>query len=233
MSLKITEYKVLADVKEDLTLLFFSDTHNCQNESLLKILRQEKADAVLCGGDIIHNHLMYKNGFEFLSESAKLLPTFCSLGNHEWGYLGELRSDIIKTGVTLLDNEFVSFKGINIGGLTSAYFRMAEGMVPDTDFLTSFSQLDGYKLLLCHHPEYYPKYIKDLPIDLILSGHAHGGQWRLFGRGAYAPGQGILPKYTSGIYDGRLIVSRGIGNVYPVPKINNPPEVLKIKIQKA
>ena len=162
-----------------------------------------------------------------------LLPAFYSLGNHEWGYLGELRSDIIKTGVTLLDNEFVSFKGINIGGLTSAYFRMAEGMVPDTDFLTSFSQLDGYKLLLCHHPEYYPKYIKDLPIDLILSGHAHGGQWRLFGRGAYAPGQGILPKYTSGIYDGRLIVSRGIGNVYPVPKINNPPEVLKIKIQKA
>ena len=55
MSLKITEYEVLADVKEDLTLLFFSDTHNCQNESLLKILRQEKADAVLCGGDILHN----------------------------------------------------------------------------------------------------------------------------------------------------------------------------------
>ena len=85
-------------------------------------------------------------------------------------------------------------------------------------------------MLLCHHPEYYPKYIKDLPVDLTLSGHAHGGQWRLFGRGAYAPGQGIFPKYTAGVYENRLLVSRGLGNLYIVPKINNPPEILKIKI---
>jgi len=233
MALKLTHYELSARIEKDLKFLFFSDLHNHPNEPLLKMISKTDAEAVLVGGDFIHNALMNERGFAFLSESAKMLPTFCSIGNHEWGYFGDLRQRILKTGAKILDNDFVPFEGINIGGLTSGYFSMSDNITPDVDFLTKFSQLKGFKLLLCHHPEYYPKYIKDLPIDLILSGHAHGGQWRLFGRGAYAPGQGILPKYTSGIYDGRLIVSRGIGNVYPVPKINNPPEVLEIKIQKA
>ena len=132
-----------------------------------------------------------------------------------------------------MDNDFVSFKGISIGGLTSGRFYPENQNQPNVDFLTEFSQLKGFKLLLCHHPEYYPKYIKDLPIDLIFSGHAHGGQWRFFGMGIYAPGQGIFPKYTSGVYEKRLVVSRGLGNLYIVPKINNPPEILKIKISNS
>ena len=75
-------------------------------------------------------------------------------------------------------------------------------------------------------------FIKNSGFDLILSGHAHGGQWRLFGRGAYAPGQGVFPKYTKGIYDGRFIVTSGVGNVYLVPKINNPPEVCVINLEE-
>ena len=89
---------------------------------------------------------------------------------------------------------------------------------------------DGYKILLSHHPEYYEPYIKELPIDLVLSGHAHGGQCRIFGQGLIAPGQGFFPKYTSGIYDERLIVSRGIGNQFIVPRVNNPREIIVIKI---
>jgi hypothetical protein len=79
--------------------------------------------------------------------------------------------------------------------------------------------------------EYYPKYFKDMPLDLIVSGHAHGGQWRFFGRGVYAPGQGILPKYTSGLHDGRFIVCRGLGNPHLVPRINNKPEIIEIDIK--
>lgn len=231
MSLKLTEYTVTADTQKELSFLFFADLHNHPNEPLLRAVKGIKADAVLVGGDFIHNNFFYERGFEFLTEASKMLPVFCSIGNHEWGYLGDLRKRILNTGATLLDNDFIHFKGINIGGLTSGYFNLKNGGNPNTDFITEFSQLEGLKLLLCHHPEYYPKYIKDLPIDLILSGHAHGGQWQFFGRGAYAPGQGILPKYTGGVYDSRLIVSRGIGNVYLVPKINNPPEILKINIK--
>ena len=86
------------------------------------------------------------------------------------------------------------------------------------------------KVLICHHPEYYPKYLKDMPIDIIVSGHAHGGQWRFFGRGVFAPGQGLFPKYTSGVYDGRLVVSRGLKKTIIPPRIFNPREVVIIDV---
>lgn len=96
---------------------------------------------------------------------------------------------------------------------------------PQITWLKSFCQQTRYKILLCHHPEYYPKYLADLPIDLVLSGHAHGGQWRFFRQGIFAPGQGWFPRLTSGIYD-RLVVSRGLANTAPFPRIFNPKELV-------
>ena len=101
---------------------------------------------------------------------------------------------------------------------------------PDLRWLERFSAFQGFKLLLCHHPEYYPVYIKPLDIDIILSGHAHGGQWRLFGRGVFAPGQGLFPALTSGVYDNRLVVSRGLANTAGVPRIFNPTELVIVKL---
>ena len=233
MKLSINEYIFSAKEKMNVSFAFVSDLHNCPNGPILDAISSMDVDAILVGGDFIHNNFICEQGFEFLSAASKMLPTFCSLGNHEMRYLGDLRKRISKTGTILLDNDFVSFKGISIGGLTSGRFYPENQNQPNVDFLTEFSQLSGFKLLLCHHPEYYPKYIKDLPIDLTLSGHAHGGQWRFFGMGIYAPGQGIFPKYTSGVYEKRLVVSRGLGNLYLVPKINNPPEILKIKISNS
>ena len=70
-------------------------------------------------------------------------------------------------------------------------------------------------------------------VDLIISGHAHGGQWRVFGRGIFAPGQGLFPKYTSGLHEGRLIISRGTSNTGGViPRIGNPCEVVCITINE-
>ena len=64
--------------------------------------------------------------------------------------------------------------------------------------------------------------------DLVLCGHAHGGQWRIFGRGVYAPDQPLFPKYTSGVLENRCVISRGIGNHTHSPRIFNAPEVLMI-----
>jgi predicted MPP superfamily phosphohydrolase len=100
--------------------------------------------------------------------------------------------------------------------------------MPDLEFLEAFSRLSEPKVLLCHHPEYYEPYVKNLPIELTLSGHAHGGQWRFFGRGVYAPGQGLFPKYTSGIHDGRFIISRGLKRTLIPPRIFNPTEIVII-----
>ncbi|MBQ3816071.1 MAG: metallophosphoesterase, partial [Clostridia bacterium] len=60
--------------------------------------------------------------------------------------------------------------------------------------------MPGFHILLCHHPEYWEPLVHGRRIELTVSGHAHGGQWRIFGRGVYAPGQGLFPRYTSGLY---------------------------------
>lgn len=190
----------------------------------------------------------------FLTACASIAPTYVSLGNHEWMISDEDIEKVQETGVVMLDNSWVEERGLVIGGLTSAiisnYREFRQGkkerypyrsrhshpafLMPDASWLTEFEQQEGYKILLCHHPEYWSlrePFIINRNIDLVLSGHAHGGQVRLFGHGLYAPGQGLFPKFTSGVYDRRLIVSRGLANTaHPVPRIFNPTEVVYIEL---
>ncbi|MBR3639241.1 MAG: serine/threonine protein phosphatase, partial [Clostridia bacterium] len=176
--------------------------------------------AVLVCGDFVHNEKTKNSGLRFLREAAGLFPTFASLGNHE-NKANVTRADVEKTGAVMLDDSFAPFGEILIGGLTP------RNDDPDVAFLDRFAREEGFRVLLSHYPQYYDKYVKNAAIDLTLSGHAHGGQWRFFGRGVLAPGQGLFPKYTSGFYDGgRFFVGRGIGNRTPAPRINNPPEVV-------
>ncbi|MBQ9745879.1 MAG: metallophosphoesterase [Clostridia bacterium] len=233
----ITEYKIKADIEKAMTFAFLSDLHDRPNGPLIKAICKSRADAVLVGGDFIHNDELYERGFEFLRLSAKILPTFCCIGNHERKYKGDLIARINETGVILLDNRAMRYEGITIGGLTTGYMaqdrqsHFEQTPPPNLDFLAEFSRLRGFKILLSHHPEYYPRYIKDLPIDLTLSGHAHGGQWCFFGRGVYSPGQGLFPKYTHGMHDGKFIISRGLSIQNPIPRINNKPEIIIIKLE--
>ena len=136
---------------------------------------------------------------------------------------------IKESGVNLLLDEYVIYDGIAFGGLASGLVR--DNGEPDVEFLHRFANLQEPKVLICHHPEYYTKYIKKLSIDLIVSGHAHGGQWRFFGRGVFAPGQGLFPKYTSGVYDDRLVVSKGLKKTTIPPRIFNKPEVVIIDVK--
>lgn len=231
-TIEITEYSKYAPVSEYLKLVFLSDLHDYPNEPILDKISKINPDAVLVGGDFIHNHEKRDRGYEFLRAASSFAPTFCTVGNHERCYESKLALSVERTGAILLDNASALLKGIHIGGLTSTTGSLyPESCPPNTEWLEKFSGLDGYKILVSHHPEYYEKYIKQLPIDLILSGHAHGGQWRFFGKGVYAPGQGWFPKYTCGLYDERLIVSRGIGNQFRVPRINNKPEIVLLNLK--
>ena len=190
----------------------------------------------------------------FLRGCASIAPTFVSLGNHEWTVSPMDHELIISTGITLLDNCWTTYKNVVIGGLSSAYYSeyqtlreknpdkglypvpiyalRSRKITPRLEFLDDLEKQPGYKILLCHHPEYYPKYLRNRNIDLILAGHAHGGQWRYHSlisnemRGVYAPGQGLFPSLTSGIIDGRLVISRGLSNPTFIPRINNPPEII-------
>lgn len=189
----------------------------------------------------------------FFSACASIAPCFVSLGNHEWMLTDEDLKLIRETGAVLLHNAYTVLQHgdarLVIGGLSSsqvsAYrLMLAEGfdptqartktrsrflhMPPILDWLDAYCAESGYHLLLCHHPEYYPRYLRGRKIELILSGHAHGGQIRLFGQGLFAPGQGFFPKLTSGVTDGRLVISRGLANCTKVPRLFNPTELVYV-----
>lgn len=253
--MRITNYtlkSVRAPRRFDLALV--SDLHDTESDIVLEALAGMKPDIIAVTGDLTSRLdcregeeapcdriiVTHTSAFKLLEGAARLAPTFYSLGNHELcGHyykenrhrkcLKENLDAIYASGARLLDDAFCDFEGLRIGGLTSGLTNGDDR--PRLGWLDGFCSCEGFKILLCHHPEYYPLYLKDRPIDMILSGHAHGGQIRLFGRGLYAPGQGILPKYTSGIHDGRFIVSRGLANTAkPIPRLFNPTELLRITV---
>ncbi len=198
------------------------------------------------------------DALELMRGCSRIAPTFVSLGNHE-RLLSDADLRIVKeTGVTLLDNRWTEYDGIFIGGLSSAYFTACRYLfadrsvpahypgvlsylfkappVPELSWLDEFEKLQGFKLLLCHHPEYYPKYLRERNIDLVCSGHCHGGQWRYYSfirktmQGVWAPNQGFFPQLTEGIHEGRLLISRGLSNPTIIPRINNPPELIYCRV---
>jgi predicted MPP superfamily phosphohydrolase len=239
----ITRYDFKAPVRRPIRAAFVADTHDKPYEDIVSEIKSNKVDLILFTGDLVYAHDdRVTRGFDMLAEFVSIAPTFMSLGNHEGGAVSLVRSKCSKIGVRLLEDECEELEGILIGGLTSGYIADSEGLEenhwkktpePNLAWLKSYSSAQGYKLLLNHHPEYYPEYIKELNVDLTLSGHAHGGQWRFFGRGLFAPGQGILPKYTSGLYDGKLIVSRGLANnAPPIPRLFNSKELIFIDFHK-
>lgn len=235
----ITRYDFKAPVSRPIRAAFVADTHDKPYDKIIREIKTNNVDLILFTGDLVYAHDDHiVRGFDMLAEFVSIAPTFMSLGNHEGGAVSLVRRKCSEIGVRLLEDEHEEFEGILIGGLTSGYIADSEGLAenhwkktpePNLPWLNSYSSLNGYKLLLNHHPEYYPEYIKEIDVDLTLSGHAHGGQWRLFGRGLFAPGQGVFPKYTSGLYEGRLIVSRGLANnAPPIPRLFNSKELIFI-----
>lgn len=245
-----------------MTIAHVSDLHEQDPSPVLALLRQVKPDIICVTGDTLERHdwgvdprhrgeqsvwlrlLHYsvmhlhrfiyyavgshseassENSYRFFREAVRIAPVFLSLGNHEW-YLTEEDTTVLReTGVTLLDNSDLLFDGISIGGLS-----------PDVNdhWLEGFRHKPGFRLLLCHHPEYYEEFhLQD--IDLILSGHAHGGQWRIHGKGIYAPDQGLFPPHSKGFYDNCLVVSSGCSNTTAIPRFGNPCEVVVVELLPA
>ncbi len=243
--LQVTHYHLPApNESARMTLALASDLHGCQYEKAVEALKEQKTDLILIPGDVMDDEELKDPGsigYGFLRACAEIAPTYYSFGNHElrcyhhgnpdrhpkpvyptkevYGYLHA-------TGVTVLHNESARFGDILICGLTSGI--NGKESKPDATALKRFSELEGVKILLCHHPEYFYKHIEKTNIDLTVCGHAHGGQWRIFGRGVYSPGQGLFPKYTSGVLENRCVISRGLGDHTRIPRLFNPHELVII-----
>lgn len=246
-TMQTTRYTVFTKQALDLRLAVASDLHACPHDEVVRRLGEEKPDLILIPGDLMDDRDLRDanhGGYDFLRQCVTIAPTYYSLGNHElacyhkgnpWRHpvpvplSEEVKERIAATGAVLLDNDCVRVGKLCICGLTSGINKRENR--PNPDALKRFANEDGYRILLCHHPEYFMPYIKETDIELTVSGHAHGGHWRFFGQGTYAPGQGIFPKYTAGIYDNRWVISRGLGNHTRIPRICNPTELVIIDIQ--
>ncbi len=212
-------------LKRPVRLLVVSDLHDEPYGDILPLLRD--VHALLVPGDVVNRYNQhYSRGLAFLREAAGMLPTFFGMGNHEMRLktLPAFREAVEKTGATLLFNSCARLGELAVG----CWYHPERYALPD--MLPRLEAEDGARILLCHKPEDYMRSLRGAQVELVLAGHAHGGQIRIAGQGLYAPGQGLLPRYTRGVVDGRMIVSAGASNPVPVPRLGNPCEVLRIDL---
>lgn len=220
-------------------IIQISDFHNKKmqnnNESLIQIVRDEQPDIIVITGDYIDSiHTQTDVALTLTAQLTEIAPVYFITGNHEYSIdietLYEFEAGLQQLGVNVLYNTSVPLgDGINLIGLDDLCLN--DGTLNNImDNLSS----DDLNILLAHEPQYINDYAK-AGVDIVLSGHAHGGQIRIpfTGIGLIAPGQGLFPKYTAGEYtkdNTTMFVSRGIGNSILPLRIFNCPEIVEIEI---
>lgn len=227
-----------------------SDLHNAEmgknNEKLLDMLREADPDIIAITGDIIDSrNTDVEIALEFTKAAMEIAPCYYVTGNHEArvSEYDELKEGLIEQGVVVLDDERIELElsgetitllGVNDPSFETDYlFGDSETVMKNR--LQEISDAENeFTILLSHRPELFEIYA-DNNMDLVLSGHAHGGQFRLpFVGGLVAPNQGLFPKYDAGLYtdeNTNMIVSRGIGNSILPFRFNNRPEVILIELK--
>lgn len=228
-----------------------SDLHNKEfgkeQKILLRKLKSTAPDIILVTGDLIDRRRYdLEKDMNFIKGALKIAPVYYVSGNHEaWSdQYTNVKASLINSGVTVLDNSMVEYtignSSINLLGLQDPAFISAN-TIEDTkglgfyDSLKQWSSNDNFQILLSHRPELFDLYTEH-NIDLVFSGHAHGGQFRLpfIGGGLVAPDQGVFPQYTSGSYNKNqttMYVSRGLGNSIIPIRIFNRPEIVLVKLK--
>jgi predicted MPP superfamily phosphohydrolase len=209
------------------------------NQKLLSMLKTAKPDIIVFTGDTFdERHANQAPTLDFLRACTEIAPCYFITGNHECAMNRQnyfaLEKQISEIGVSVLHAKAVEIArgdaSITLLGVDDENY---EGVLHSPEQLRELAGTDGFAILLSHRPEYFWRYAES-GLDLTLSGHAHGGQFRLpLIGGLYAPGQGAFPEYDSGVYTYRnthMIVSRGIGQSSFPLRFNNRPELLIITL---
>lgn len=234
--------KLTAEVR----LAVVTDFHSSDNaDDVVAMVTSCAPDAVLMVGDMFDDDIANRPTERTLSLMRQLsaqYPCYYVSGNHEaWtGEMDALYQQTEEAGVTALrmSSGVLTVRGQRIAlcGIPDPYEMVFSG-APDTEeqLRQALEDVDSadFTVLLAHRPELLAKYAQ-FPLDLVVSGHAHGGQVRIPGvlNGLYAPNQGWFPKLAGGAYtqDGTtLIVSRGLAVRTRLPRIFNRPEVVLVR----
>ena len=227
-------------------IIQISDYHNNRSniihKDIKKIIKEEKPDIVVITGDFVDSNITdVKEALNLIKNINDYSKIYYVSGNHEAviGEYDDLINGMKKLGVTILDNEVIKLEKdntfINLIGVKDPRFYSTTSRYTMTK---TFKELDYdknlFSVLLSHRPELFDIYVSN-KVDLVLTGHAHGGQIRIpFIGGVIAPDQGFFPKYTSGLFEEKntkMIISRGIGNSVLPFRINNRPEIVIVTLK--
>ena len=251
--LQVSNYKIVNNnVPVDFNnykIVQISDFHNNQSDTLtndlIKEIEKQKPNIIVLTGDLIDSRKTnVEVAINFIKKINNVAPIYYVSGNHEARIKSyrKNKEQLAESKVVVLENKTEVLKinesSINLIGIDDP--KMAhKSFVSDSEIIkveldnAKYNE-DKYSILLTHRPELFNTYV-EREIDLILVGHAHGGQFRipLIG-GLYAPAQGIFPKYTAGIHKGiknNLIISRGLGNSGFPLRLFNKPEIVVVTIE--
>lgn len=252
-ALEVNEYEIVSDrIPEAFSgfrIAQVSDLHNAEfgegNEKLIELLSQTDPDMIVITGDLIDSrHTDIEIALEFARQAIKLAPVYYVSGNHEARVheYEDLKMGLAEAGVIVLEDQKVQItregESIIIMGIDDPSFQ-EDYLFGDAASVTSsaLSELqnesDRYTVLLAHRPELFETYV-EAGVDLVFSGHAHGGQFRLpFVGGLVAPNQGFFPEYDAGLFSEgstTMIVSRGVGNSIIPIRFNNRPEIVLVDL---
>lgn len=254
-ALELNEYIVISEklptAFDGYRIAHISDLHNAEmgedNEKLLEMLENAEPDIIAITGDLIDSrNTDIQIALRFAEKAVNIAPCYYVTGNHEARISGydELKNGLVELGVAVLEDEraelevsgeVIAVIGVNDPSFQTDYLFGDAETVIESKLQELICQEDTYAVLLSHRPELFEAYVGS-NIDLVLSGHAHGGQFRLpIIGGVVAPNQGLFPKYDGGLYteaDTNMIVSRGIGNSIIPFRFNNRPEVILIELRQ-
>lgn len=223
-----------------------TDLHNYQygrdNQRLIAKIQKQKPDVIFMTGDMLNEDEDRTDILlHLVREACAIAPVYFSLGNHEVGYEktygeGDLTEQLEAAGAVVLEKEYVDTKidgqEVRIGGAYGYLLPEDWGDGSEQRFLEAFVQTDRLKILLSHVPEglLLWKSMEYWDVDLVFSGHVHGGQVRVpFVGGLFDPEEGFFPTYTRGMFscgNGTMILSAGLGSSRGIPRVNNLPEIV-------
>lgn len=256
MRLELNSYEICdASVPKEFDgfrIAHVSDFHNSEmgeeNERLISLLKDAEPDIIVITGDMIDSrNTDVEIALAFAEMIVEIAPCYYVNGNHESRLreYEDFKRELAQVGVTVLENstaqiEIAGEKITMLGVIDPGFIK--ENSSDNEELLMKESldalkpRMDGFTILLSHRPEYFETYV-EYGVNLVFSGHAHGGMIRLpFVGGIFAPAQGLFPKYDAGIFssDGtHMVVSRGIGKTVVPIRINNNPEVVLLVLKSS
>ena len=253
-ALEVNEYEIVSDRIPEAFAGFriaqVSDLHNKDfgegYGQLLTLLSQINPDIIVVTGDLIDSRQTDLDiALEFAWQAGKIARVYYVSGNHEARVpeYEDLKTGLVKAGVVILENQKVQItregESITLMGIDDPSFQ-EDYLFGDSESVARQAiedlqnESDGYTILLSHRPELFDLYA-ETEMDLVFSGHAHGGQFRLpFVGGLVAPNQGFFPKYDAGQFNEEnttMIVSRGVGNSIIPIRFNNRPEIVLVTLR--